>query len=139
MLEQVVLGHLHPRTLIAVAVQPISLDGPAFTHMLNACIAALIDAAIPLRTTVLGVSGIVTADDLVLLDPTQEESASAKVSFAFVFDIQKDAATALHSEILGTVSADALVKLEQQCCEAAREIGKPLRKAVKDRLDLINK
>ncbi|PJF19422.1 hypothetical protein PSACC_00815 [Paramicrosporidium saccamoebae] len=50
LLEQVILGVLHPRSLITIAVQPVNVSSleAAFPHIFNACVLALLDAGIPL-------------------------------------------------------------------------------------------
>ena len=134
-LDLVILAQLHPRTLISVVVQPVSLDGAAFATMLNACVAALIDAGIPMRTSAVAVSGCQRGDALVT-DPTKAEEEEADVSWSFVFDAQKPTASPLWHEVTGQVTLEQVALLQQRCLEASQQVYARLKATVKQRLDL---
>lgn len=136
-LEETILAQLHPRTLISLVVQPINLDGSRKAHMLNTCVAALIDGAIPMRTTIVGVYGCKTAEGLVI-DPSADEEKESTASFFFVFDIQKEATLPIpmHAEVIGDMEGVDMEGLYKTCCVAAKSIGSELRKTVRSRLDL---
>ncbi len=60
-LERVILRSMHPRSLIAIGIQPVRLDPAAspadlFVTSFNAAIAALTDAGVPLLALPLAVS-----------------------------------------------------------------------------------
>ena len=135
-LEKIILVQMHPRSLIAITVQPIALDGPVFAHMLNACVAALIDAAVPLRTTIVAVGGVMTAGTAILLDATKEEADVAIASFDLVFDIQNGTGKPMATEYVGAVGPELRQKLEPVAFGAAKQIGLVVRRAAKERLDL---
>lgn len=139
-LEKVILTQLHPRSLISITVQPIAIDGPCFAHMLNACIAALIDAAVPLRTTFMAVSGVVSSDGIILLDSTNSESSTASAKFDLVFDAQSSMSSKpIFAEYIGVVSSDTKTEIEEAAFAVAKELSQGLRKAAKERLDLFMK
>lgn len=136
-LEGTILSQLHPRTLISLVVQPINLDGSNKSHMLNTCVAALIDGAIPMRTTVVAVSGCRTATGQTVLDPNQTEEKESTASFFFVFDIQRNNShLPVHSEVIGDMEGVDMDGLHKACFAAAKSIGSELRKTVRSRLDL---
>lgn len=139
-LEDTILSQLHPRTLISLVVQPINLDGSSKAHMLNTCVAALIDGAIPMRTTVVAVSGCRTATGQTVLDPSQAEEKGSTASFFFVFDIQKEDRNNIylpvHAEVIGDMGGVDMEELHRACFAAAKSIGSELRKTVRSRLDL---
>lgn len=134
-LDEMILSQLHPRTLISLVVQPIRTDGSGVAHMLNGCVAALIDGAVPMRTTVLAVSGCRMASGQIVLDPSAaEEKEATSARFFFVFDIQKDSHTPVQAEIIGDMDGADLDELHRTCWAAAKDIGKELRKTVRGRL-----
>jgi ribonuclease PH len=48
-IEYIILRHLHPRSLISINIQPLTIGVPVMTVLLNACFMALYDAAIPMN------------------------------------------------------------------------------------------
>lgn len=135
LLEQIILAKMHPRTLISISIQPISTDGSSLAQALNACTAALISAAIPLRTTLLAVSGAIMADGQILWDPAAQEESQATAQFTYVFDLQKEEAP-FYFESSGSLDAGLLKsQLAQKAFSVVKRIGEVLRRrAVKDRL-----
>ncbi|KAI7844963.1 hypothetical protein COHA_001610 [Chlorella ohadii] len=84
--EAVIVAALHPRALIQVVVQVVSDDGGVLACALNAACAALLDAAVPLRTLCAAVSAAqAEADGGLLLDPTAAEEAAAAATATFAF------------------------------------------------------
>lgn len=57
LLERIILGIMHPKTLIAINIQPMKLidETSAFVTCFNAAICALMDAGIPLRSVAVAV------------------------------------------------------------------------------------
>ncbi|KAI3432889.1 hypothetical protein D9Q98_010471 [Chlorella vulgaris] len=85
--EAVILAALHPRTLIQVVVQVVSDDGGVLACALNAACAALVDAAVPLRTLCAAVSMAQEAgpEGQLLLDPSAAEAAAAAAVGTFAY------------------------------------------------------
>lgn len=132
LLETIVLGQLHPKSLITVVVQPISLDGSAFACMVNATIAALLDAGIPLRTTVVALS--VAQGEHLLLDPVAEEE---QASSWFIFDAQATSNDPISYKLNGTFELGQFPLLCQTTKAASAQVYNVLCGAVKQRLELI--
>lgn len=62
-LRACVLVRLHPRSLITVCVQPVKIeDGSYMACAVNAVIAALLDACIPMQRTLVALSGSLNDD-----------------------------------------------------------------------------
>jgi exosome complex component RRP46 len=81
---------LHPRALIQVVVQVVSDDGGVLACALNAACAALVDAAVPLRTLFAAVSAAQQAAGAdgeagLLLDPSAAEEAAAGAVGTFAY------------------------------------------------------
>lgn len=131
LLDQIILSQLHPRTLITVVVQPIRLDGSVFACMVNACVAALIDASIPLRTSFIAVSAV-QAEALEIFPSQTQEEASNRPIFA-VFDANKPEEPVAFELNNGDLSPEA----KQALSNAAQDIYKSLRGTVKQRLDVL--
>lgn len=64
---------LFPRTLIKITLQIMAIDGPILATCINALILALLDAGIPLNSTVASATVMIQKDGHVLLDPTELE------------------------------------------------------------------
>ncbi|MES1910018.1 MAG: hypothetical protein MHM6MM_002684 [Cercozoa sp. M6MM] len=84
-LKTVVMRELHPRCVVAIAVQVVRDDGALLSCALNACVGALMDAGVPLR----GVIGAATAgldeDDDFIVDPLADEEAVLRVCGTLAF------------------------------------------------------
>ncbi|KAL6054691.1 Exosome component 5 [Balamuthia mandrillaris] len=86
-LEHVIIATLHPRTLINVVIQVLYDDGSALSAAINAAFLALLDAGIPLRSSLAAVScaTLATSGEL-LLDPDAAEEQAAASTCVFAFD-----------------------------------------------------
>eukprot|EP01088_Endostelium_zonatum_P020172 TRINITY_DN7292_c0_g1_i1.p1 TRINITY_DN7292_c0_g1~~TRINITY_DN7292_c0_g1_i1.p1 ORF type:complete len:240 (-),score=60.78 TRINITY_DN7292_c0_g1_i1:71-769(-) len=89
-LESIIVSTLHPRTLIAVVVQVLNDDGGVLSAAINAACLALLDAGVPLKSTIASVSCAIREDEkgnnIILLDPSKKEEFNSKSSFIFLFD-----------------------------------------------------
>ena len=88
--EAIIVTALHPRALIHVVVQVVSDDGGVLACALNAACAALVDAAVPLRTLFAAVSTAQQAPGAdgeggLLLDPSAAEEAAAGAVGTFAY------------------------------------------------------
>lgn len=135
-LEQPILLQLHPRTLISLSVQPIKQDGLPFALLFNTCVAALIDASVPMRTTFIAMSGCLSSSGHLLLDPTEAELAEANATFSHVFDVQGASPNPVFSEVQGSVKPTDSVLLYSTMFERAKEVFAALRKTARARLEL---
>ena len=72
-LTSLVQTALHPRMLVQVVVQVVHEDGSLLAAALNASIAALLDASIPLHSLLCVASVARLPDGATLTDPTSKE------------------------------------------------------------------
>jgi len=106
--------------------------------MLNASIAALIDAAIPLRSTYVAVEGCIDSQGQILLDCDSKEESDASAVFSFVFDVQRDGVPLVNSEINGEIGLDQLALLEEKSRNAAQAMFAELRNSTKSRIESLH-
>uniref|UniRef100_A0A060T9F2 Ribosomal RNA-processing protein 41 n=1 Tax=Blastobotrys adeninivorans TaxID=409370 RepID=A0A060T9F2_BLAAD len=90
--DQVILGHLHPRTEIAVSIHVLAQDGGMFAACVNATCLALIDAGVPMYNYV-SASSAALYDSTALLDPNNLEEQ--ELSFATVGVVGKSEKTCM--------------------------------------------
>ncbi len=83
-LHHVVFEMLHPRTLVAITIQPTIMDGSFVSCAVNAAICALLDAEIPMKRVAFAALCAKNEQGLLLLDPTEREES--KDQFLAVFD-----------------------------------------------------
>ncbi|KAL7750855.1 exosome non-catalytic core subunit rrp46 [Sorochytrium milnesiophthora] len=110
-LEAVVVGVLHPRSLVQLSFQTTQDDGASVAACINAAALALMDAGVPLRslfcgvTLALGPAESSSSDNgdgdgdavVVVLDPTLAEEQAARAVHTFVFDAALGGTYAVHS------------------------------------------
>lgn len=118
--EAIIVAALHPRALIQVVVQVVSDDGSLLACAMNAACAALVDAAVPLRTLFAAVSAAQLAEGsgggeggsggVLLLDPSAGEEAAAVAVGTFAYlplvDGSGEAAGNASSSSTGSGSGD---------------------------------
>ncbi len=83
-LHHVVFEMLHPRTLVAITIQPTSIDGSFVAVAVNAAICALLDAAVPMKRVAFAALCVKNEAGQLLLDPTEREENETQ--FLAVFD-----------------------------------------------------
>jgi ribonuclease PH len=110
LLEQVIVGILHPRSLITIAVQPIIVTDRPFSTVFNACVLALIDAGIPLSSM-----------------PVAVEEDGLEAVFAFT----SESITLLHQSLSGQeFTTDELSKRLSVVQEQAKRIFEAIQGSV---------
>lgn len=114
--REVILTRLHPRTSISIMVQEIYNSGSLFSAAINAVCYALIDAGLPMKCPVAGVS------------IKMEEFPSCE--FDFVFDNKLDLITILTK---GCVDKENLMKAIELGQEKAKDSFERLREKVRER------
>lgn len=72
-LKSVVLTALHPRTCIQVVLQAVHCDGAVLAAALNAAVAALMDASIPMRSMLAAATTATSGNGALLVDPDASE------------------------------------------------------------------
>lgn len=83
-LHHVVFEMLHPRTLVAITIQPVSIDGSFVSTAINAAICALLDASIPMKRVAFAALCVKNDHGQLLLDPSEKEETNDQ--FLAVFD-----------------------------------------------------
>ncbi|KAJ2907775.1 exosome non-catalytic core subunit rrp46, partial [Coemansia aciculifera] len=83
--EREILAHQHPRTLVQINIQLRESDGSVDSAAINATSLALVDAGIPLKSMISAATCAVLSDDVVVVDPTQEEIDAARSVHTFAF------------------------------------------------------
>ncbi|PRW61249.1 exosome complex exonuclease RRP46-like protein [Chlorella sorokiniana] len=130
--EAVIVAALHPRALIQVVLQVVSDDGGVLACALNAACAALLDAAVPLRTLCAAVSAAHTEDEGgLLLDPTAAEEAAAAATGTFAFlpllagggDSKGDELQLLSSQTRGRLTTDQLLDMIEAAKQGADRLA----------------
>jgi ribonuclease PH len=85
-LSAVIMTHMIPISLVRITVQVLNNDGSLLAVALDSVMLSLIDAGIPLSTTLTAVSAIIDKDSRLVLDPTlvEEEVFFANSGRGFV-------------------------------------------------------
>ncbi|ORX69655.1 ribosomal protein S5 domain 2-like protein [Linderina pennispora] len=83
--EKEVLAQLHPRTLVQINLQVRENDGSVDATAINATTMALVDAGVPMKTTVAAAACVVLKDGSIVADPTKEEAELAVSTHTFAF------------------------------------------------------
>lgn len=83
--EGAILAQLHPRCIVRVVVQVVDDDGAVLACAVNATCAALMDAAVPLKTSFAAVTCILSTEGEIQLDPTCIEQKKAAFRMCAVF------------------------------------------------------
>eukprot|EP00775_Hariotina_reticulata_P001352 gene1352-1693_t len=79
LLEQVILLHQHPRTLILVVIQVLQADGSVLAVAVNAVCAALTDAGVPMGSMFASVCCAYGFDGSLVIDPDAAEEQDSLV------------------------------------------------------------
>jgi exosome complex component RRP46 len=72
-LDGAVLAGMHPRTMIQISIQTLADDGSLLSCALNAAVLALMDAGVPMSSTLSAVTCAVDAAGNTILDPDAGE------------------------------------------------------------------
>lgn len=96
MLLQVIFEMLNPRTLVAITIQPLSLDGSFLTVAVNAAICALLDSGIPMKRVGFAASCIADTNSAeLLIDPSARECNTPHEYFGLFDPLQPESSLAL--------------------------------------------
>lgn len=74
----------HPRSAIVVILQEIQDSGSLLACCINASVLALLDAGLPMKSTLAAVSAVVT-DDGIITYPSEKQEKGAKGQMIFTF------------------------------------------------------
>lgn len=111
--KEVILTRLHPRTSISILIQEIYNSGTLLSTTVNAVCCALIDAGLPMKCPVAGIS--------LKVDESQ---------FDFVFDNNLDLITVITTGCVDEKQLDKAIELGQS---QAKEYFETIRERVKER------
>ncbi|XP_078000734.1 exosome complex component RRP46-like [Glandiceps talaboti] len=99
----VVLTALHPRSSITVVTQIIHSSGSLLSCCINAACMAMLDAGLPMKYLVASVTCCLDEDDVITLDPTDQQEKEAKSIFTFAFDSKNKDIVTSHTQGIYTV------------------------------------
>jgi len=115
--KEVILTRLHPRTCISIMVQEIHNNGSLLSTTVNAITCALIDAGLPMRCPVAGVS-------------LQLDDGATKREFDFVFDNKMDLISMITRSFITNEDLDKAIEIGQT---KAKEVFDTIREKVRER------
>jgi exosome complex component RRP46 len=118
--KEIILVRLHPRTSISILVQEIYNNGSLLSAAINAVCCALIDAGLPMKCPVAGVS-------------VRPEEASEVCTFDFVFDNNLDLITIITKGCATEEQIRAAIKLGQLDAKKSFEC---IRERIRERFTL---
>ncbi|KAG4085741.1 ribosomal protein S5 domain 2-type protein [Neocallimastix lanati (nom. inval.)] len=130
--SDVIIASLHPRTSISITVQITQDDGSMISTIINAVTLALIDAGIPLHSTLLSVTSAVMENGEILIDPTNEEMKEATSVHVFAFSNTSN--DIVSSESTGTFTEDEYFKCFDICKLAVSSVLKFVHTAIERKL-----
>ncbi|KAJ2780678.1 exosome non-catalytic core subunit rrp46 [Coemansia javaensis] len=131
--ERVILGHLHPRTLVQINVQVRQGDGSVDAAAINATTLALVDASVPLRTMVAAASCAVLPGGAVVVDPTQEEADGARSVHTFAFGAGCSSEP-VYSDSRGDFAAAEYDACYDLCAATAERVAAFMRAAIEGKV-----
>jgi exosome complex component RRP46 len=98
LIRSLLLGHLHPRTLVQVTLQVTRepglklkrgvLDVAIIPALANAAFLALVDAALPLEGTMVAALGCLMGEGEVVIEPTEKQMVGCKSVHAMAYDLR---------------------------------------------------
>ncbi len=130
--EAVIISTLHPRTSISITVQEMQNCGSLVACCINASCLALLDAGVPMKSTVASVHCILDDTNSIILDPTTKEQKKETASLTFAFESQSK--SVILSHCTGTFSNEQYHKCLTMCKHAADNIFTFYRNAIKKKL-----
>ena len=71
---------------IEVSLQVVNDDGSLLAASVNAAVSALVDAGVPMRGQAAAIACAVSADGLIMLDPTKAEEEKSESCITLVID-----------------------------------------------------
>ncbi|XP_071794917.1 exosome complex component RRP46-like [Asterias amurensis] len=82
----VIMTTLHPRTSVTIVTQVVHDAGSLLSCSINASCMALIDAGVPMKCLVAGVTCMLDKEKRLFLDPTDKQTEDAACCATFAFD-----------------------------------------------------
>jgi len=129
-LENIIMVELFPRSQIEVYAVVLQADGGTRISALTASVAALIDAGIPLRDTIVGVSVGKAADKIIVdLGKMEDNFGQSDVPIAFT-NRDKDI---LLLQMDGLLTKDELSKMIDLAFKKGEDIHRLMRKAIEEK------
>ncbi|KAL8522070.1 hypothetical protein ACS0TY_012286 [Phlomoides rotata] len=145
-LQHICRLNVHPNTTTSITVQVVHDDGSLLPCAIHAACAALIDAAIPLKSLAVSISCCLTESGQILLDPSklEEEKMKAFVCLAFpcsFASVLPDGSTTTGGEPMedglitslthGVMTVDDYFRCMDQGRAASKALSKILKKKMK--------
>ena len=125
-----------PLQLVNIVLIVIHDDGGLLSALINASMAALIAAGIPMKTTALAINLLLGEE--ICLDPTAEETEKGFVT-TYVIDAISQRKLLVNSISGGGASLAQLVLCEEVACRAVAVILERLRTVLTTKLQAISK
>jgi exosome complex component RRP41 len=119
--QEAILGHLHPRTEISIALHVLEQDGGMLPALVNAATLALIDAGIPMYDYVSACSTAVY-DINPLLDPNGLEEGDVSFLTAGIIGKSNKISTLLMENRIPLDRLEGLIALTISGCHAIRDM-----------------
>ena len=133
--EAVILSTLHPRTSISIIVQEMQNSGSLMSCCVNASCLALLDAGVPMNSTVAAIHCIIDSKNNIILDPTLKQEKLAVASLTFAFE-SKDKDVVL-AKGTGEFSNEQYHRCLLACQTAASDVFTMYRNAIKKKLSKV--
>ncbi|XP_077563881.1 exosome complex component Rrp46 [Haemaphysalis longicornis] len=119
-LETAMLTALHPRACISVTCQELHNDGSLLACCINAACLAAIDAAVNMKCHVAAVTGALTKDGNILLDPDRQQEQDARAVCTLCFQSQDHRLVSSYTR--GQFTREEFRKCLALCQAAAGEV-----------------
>lgn len=133
--EAVMLSTLHPRTSINIVVQEMQNSGSLTSCCINAACLALLDAGVPMKSTVAAVQCTIDESDNIVVDPTPKEERDATATLIFAFEsVDKNVVLAKGS---GEFSNEQYHRCLVACQTAATDVFAMYRTALERKLSKV--
>jgi len=131
-LEALIMRSYNPMCVIDVTIQPLSDDGSSMAASINAAIAALIDAGVPLRFAAAAVCCAVMEDGTIVSDPSREQETKAVGTCTFVVRIPNE--EIVSSIPSGFVQEKSYLAAMEAACSEAHIVSAFLRMAMEQKI-----
>ncbi|KAJ2614537.1 exosome non-catalytic core subunit rrp46 [Coemansia sp. RSA 1365] len=131
--EQLILGQLHPRTLVQINIQVRQADGAVDAAAINAATMALVDAAIPLHSIVGAATCAVLESGAVVVDPNQEEADQARSIHTLAFE-NKTTGSPAYVDSRGDFTMDEYNRCYDLCATSVERVLAFMRSAIESKV-----
>lgn|SRR6218665_47177 len=130
--DGVILSEVHPRTGINIVLQEIQDSGSLLSCSINAVCCSLLDACVPMRSTVAAVTCAVGSDRQIIVSPVKAEEEKAVALVTVAFESTDGSIVALSSS--GAITESQL----QDCIAACRHTSGTIFELYKDKMKEIH-